>query len=399
MRIGIAYYGPYPQNRGIDQLAQALGRIGHEPEILARKPDDAARVNEYRKIPLIQVPRSGDDPFTSAPFPVNPYWINLIEEEARERQWEALFARETVLAYPALRAARRLGIPAYLDMRENLGAMYAHGPSRSLTDRLIRNRLLISSYESLTVPHFDGVFAVSEELKNWVVAAYKIDDRDVSVLGNYPSAQFLEEARQARKQVDKNHSDAVQIVHAGYVHESKGLQDIVRALAVLKKRKVRSLMFRVIGGGNNAGSYVESLKDLVANLGLEQVVKFEPYPESKKLAKKLAVCDVGVCSYLLNEFTHQTLPGKLFEYMALGLPILSSARRPVVRVLKGIGCGVVYHTRDPEEIADALQPLVEDPDLRREKGSLGIRAVRESYNEDTNVEVLRREIGRPTIYA
>lgn len=395
MRIGIVYYGPYPQNRGIEQLAHGLSRIGHEPYIISRLPESGKRTASFQGIPVIQLPRVDDQPLVEVPIPFNPYWIRAVESIVRERKIDALVARETPLSYPVLRAARRVGIPAFLDMRENMRAMYAAQPRESLIDRVMRSRVAVSAYEAWMVPKFDHIFAVSRELKQWAIENFDLQGERVSVLGNYPTDRFLGKAREARSEADRSHNDdPVQLIHAGYVLESKGIQDIIRALRRLVDEGVGPLRYRVVGGGTNAGSYVEPLKALTTDLGLESVVQFESYPPSDKLPRMLASCDIGVCSYHLNEFTHQTLPGKLFEFMAVGLPILSSARRPVVRVLEKEKCGVVYPSRDPQAIAETLRPLIEDVSFRRKMGKRGVKAIEDTYNASRNMRVLEETFGR-----
>ncbi|MCS4121622.1 glycosyltransferase [Salinibacter ruber] len=395
MRIGILYYGPYPQNRGIEQLAHALRCIGHEPYIVGRIPSSGKRVSAFQGFPVIQLPKENEQPLVEKPIPFNPYWLRAVESVAHERNLDALIARETPLAYPVLRAARRLDIPAFLDMRENMRAMYAKAPRRNPIKRLVRSRFIVGAYESWMVPKFDHILTVSQELKDWAIEEFGLVEGQVSVLGNYPTDQFLDGARQARKEATVSSDEGtVTLIHTGWVLESRGIQDVIRALRRLLDRGVGSIQFRIVGDGNNSGSYVGPLKELTADLGLEEVVQFEPYPSNGDLPGILAASDIGVCSYHLNEHTHQTLPGKLFEYMAVGLPVFSSARRPVVRILEKEQCGVVYSDRDPETIAETLRPLIENASLRQEMGQRGIEAIEGTYNESRYVEVLETVFGR-----
>ena len=107
------------------------------------------------------------------------------------------------------------------------------------------------------------------------------------------------------------------------------------------------------------------------------------------VADALAECHIGVCSYLLNEQTHQTLPGKLFEYMAVGLPILTSARKPVVRIVKDEQCGIIYDSREPKEIAQKIIKLVDNKNLMRKMGERSKTAISRRYNQQANMDVLK----------
>lgn len=124
--------------------------------------------------------------------------------------------------------------------------------------------------------------------------------------------------------------------------------------------------------------------DLVMN----DLIDFVPAVPPEKVYEELVECDLGICSYLLNEQAHLTLPGKLFEYMSVGLPVLSSARKPVVRILEKCGNGSIYHSRDPKEIAEKLKFFYESPSLRREMGEKSRNAILNEFNEDTNIKSL-----------
>ncbi|MCS3683880.1 glycosyltransferase involved in cell wall biosynthesis [Salinibacter ruber] len=346
---------------------------------------------------MIQLPREDEQPLYEKPIPFNPYWMRAVRSVAREHEFDALITRETPLSYPVLRAARRLGIPAFLDMRENMRAMYGKTPHRSLAKKIVRSRFVVGTYESWMVPKFDHIFTVSQELKDWTVKEFRLSESQVSVLGNYPNKQFLDKARRNRdKQNSRADNEPVELIHTGYVLESRGIQDIIRALRRLVDRGIGPFQFRIVGDITNPESYVGPLRELTAELELGEVVKFKPFVPPEDVPGELAASDIGVCSYYLNEHTHQTLPGKLFEYMAVGLPVLSSARRPVVRILEKENCGVVYHDRDPKTIAETLRPLIESASLRERMGKRGVEAIEATYNESHYVEVLETVFGRET---
>jgi glycosyltransferase involved in cell wall biosynthesis len=86
------------------------------------------------------------------------------------------------------------------------------------------------------------------------------------------------------------------------------------------------------------------------------------------------------------------MPGKLFEYMAVGLPVITSARKPVLRIVEQEKCGIVYDPPEPEIIAQTLIKMMENPRLLHEMGTRGRDAVLERYNQDINAAVLEKII-------
>jgi glycosyltransferase involved in cell wall biosynthesis len=73
-------------------------------------------------------------------------------------------------------------------------------------------------------------------------------------------------------------------------------------------------------------------------------------------------------------------PNKMFEYMSAGLPLIASDFPLWREIVEGNDCGVCVDPADPAAIAEAIDRLVENPDLARRMGENGQRAVHERYN-------------------
>ena len=74
------------------------------------------------------------------------------------------------------------------------------------------------------------------------------------------------------------------------------------------------------------------------------------------------------------------MPNKLAEYMLLGTPSVFS-NFPAYRQVAGTsGAGIAVDPTNPREIADAIQALIENPDLASAMGAAGQRAARQRFN-------------------
>ncbi|HET8777902.1 MAG TPA: glycosyltransferase, partial [Candidatus Limnocylindria bacterium] len=114
-----------------------------------------------------------------------------------------------------------------------------------------------------------------------------------------------------------------------------------------------------------------------------------PPVASSEVIDVAASADIGVSPIVPSCLNYRySLPNKLFQYMAAGLPVVASDFPQVREVVEGAGCGVVVDTRRPAEIARAINDVLADPDEARAMGERGRRAVQERFNWATSAQAL-----------
>lgn len=112
--------------------------------------------------------------------------------------------------------------------------------------------------------------------------------------------------------------------------------------------------------------------------------------EVRLLGNRLDVPDLLAAADLFVFPTlHENLSNALLEAMAHGLPVVASAVGGNVEVLRS-GGGRLVPARDPEALAGALSPLLDDPAERRQVGEVGRTVVAEGYSLDAMLGALDR---------
>jgi glycosyltransferase involved in cell wall biosynthesis len=176
------------------------------------------------------------------------------------------------------------------------------------------------------------------------------------------------------------------IVYLGGMSRMRGLLEVLDAFAVVAKKYPRWELCLV--GSYSPASFEKEMKDRVSALGLGANVKFipwVPYEEKERLSSQAAM---GVITYLPYSNNTSCLPNKLFDYMLVGLPVITSNFPLYREVVEPSHCGLIVDPARPEEIARAMEYLIEHPQEARQMGENGRRAVREQYNWEKESEKL-----------
>jgi glycosyltransferase involved in cell wall biosynthesis len=74
------------------------------------------------------------------------------------------------------------------------------------------------------------------------------------------------------------------------------------------------------------------------------------------------------------------LPVKMFEYMAAGLPVISSDIKLWKQIIDDANCGICVNPLEPKEIAEAINYIIDNPVEAQKMGENGKKAVLEKYN-------------------
>jgi len=390
IRVGFIYYHPYPENRGVQQVISLLNKLNIEVDIVALyirkdKLQDTISLNNYYGI--LNEPNKLREFYYKA-FPFYNNWVKKLTKLSQNRKWNLIFVRESLLANSCIVVGKKNNIPVILDMRENRPDMILSNSFGLKKIIAFMYSKIVKMFENKYLPKFKHIFTVSNELKDWTEKNYNIENKKVTILANYPNSQIISSSKKFRKSnyslINKN----LRLVFAGHVNYNRGLQYIIPALAIMNKKGLNTSL-HIIGNG----SYISKIKSLTNKYRLNKKVYFHNLIDPSKLMETLAQYDIGLTPYLINKHTSVTVPGKLFEYMAIGLPILSSPRMSVTKIIDKHNCGLYYETFAPEEIANKISILF-DQNVRENLGKAGINSIENIYNENTSLRLLKSVLAR-----
>jgi glycosyltransferase involved in cell wall biosynthesis len=159
---------------------------------------------------------------------------------------------------------------------------------------------------------------------------------------------------------------------------ANGLNAVLDATHVLKKRNVTAIKIALIGDGNQK----DKLKVRAAKDGLDNVLFYDPI-QKKKLREITGSIDVGM-QILANipAFYYGTSPNKFFDYISAGRPVLVNYPGWQAELVNKHQCGIAVPPDDPEKFADALMELSSSKDKRIQMGQNARKLAEKEFSRD-----------------
>jgi glycosyltransferase involved in cell wall biosynthesis len=210
----------------------------------------------------------------------------------------------------------------------------------------------------------DGVIAISAALRDYLIDTkpeleqhtwIEHDGVDLELVADSPIHPF-----EARRHLGLP-VEGFLVVYTGRVNEEKGAGVMLDAAELLRDRAVHFLLVGKV--------YGEALNRRAADL---ENVTMTGFVRPSRVPTYLAAADVLVLPST-DELPYAafTSPLKLFEYMAARRPIVASDLPVFHEVIRDGDNALLYPRANPAALAQAVQRLAEDPELR---SSLGDRS-------------------------
>ena len=117
-------------------------------------------------------------------------------------------------------------------------------------------------------------------------------------------------------------------------------------------------------------------------------VEFVGFVNRKEMASILARSKAGLVTLHPTVNYIDSLPVKMFEYMASGIPVISSNFELWKTIVEGSQCGICVDPKNISEITNAIKSIFNNDELSKQMGENGRRAVVEKYNWDLEKKTL-----------
>ena len=146
----------------------------------------------------------------------------------------------------------------------------------------------------------------------------------IGVVMNSPDGDIFP-YRAARSYPLRKSGEPVVLIYHGSLVERNGLELAVEALALIHE-SIPTVELRVYG---RSTPYLEQVMEKARGLGLDGKVHYLGPKTLEELVHEIESADVGVIPNQRNTFTDINTPTRIFEYLALGKPVIAPSTQGI----------------------------------------------------------------------
>ena len=338
-----------------------LSRAGYDVTLVAAH-DGPVGPHPVR---VVTVPRGGNRA-------VRMTWTAFRVFLAALRERAAVYHMHDPELLPWGQVLRLLGKRVIFDMHENRAVdsnskEWRHPKLGRLVSGLF-NRL-----EPLLLSGISVVFAEDSYQAHYPVVKRWVAIRNLPLLGDLLAIR------------ESKHSTFT-LGYMGAISTDRGSEVTLRAMRILKDRG-HDVSFDCIGPISE--SHRVEVETLAKELGVDRIT-LPGFIEAREGWRRMARCHVGLAVLRARPNYVESYPTKLFEYMALGLPVAVSDFPLYRSVLADAPGGAFVDPNDPVQLADVIERVIRDPASAEKAAARNRAIVQERFSWATEGEKLVR---------
>jgi glycosyltransferase involved in cell wall biosynthesis len=229
---------------------------------------------------------------------------------------------------------------------------------------------LTHAVETFAARRIDAVVAVNEHM----AAGFRRRGARAVAIYNFPPREYF--GLDGPPSPAPAPGPSPSIVYLGLLSPDRGLATVYEASRRLRAANPAACVY-VIGRVEWAGLPASVPRD--ARAWTKAGVEFAGSVPAEAVPAALAEMSVGWIPFHDTANNRRSVPLKLLEYMAAGLPVVASDIGYLSTIVRESGCGLLASAGDAAAHAEALIALMRDPERARQMGDAGRAAVRERF--------------------
>jgi glycosyltransferase involved in cell wall biosynthesis len=365
-RAAMVVFSRYPSDPRPRRAAKALLEEGMRVDLICEGEKGSPKLELSGRLEIIRIPvehrRGGVLSYFYQYFAFTLFSATVLAWRSLRKRYDLVYVHNMpdVLVMSAL-IPKWFGAKVILDqhdpMPELMKTIFGLN-EKSLGIRLIRH------LEKWSIAQANFVITVNAACKRLISKRSCLPEK-IGVVMNAPDEEIFP-FREAKSYPARTPDSPFVVMYHGSLVQRNGADLLVDTLASLRK-VIPAIELRIYGRSN---SYFEQVLEKARSLDLLSCIRYMGSKTLEELVQEIEACDVGIIPNHRNEFTNINIPTRIFEYLALGKPVVAP-QTPGIQDYFGPDSLFFFEAGNVKALAQRILEVYSHPELAVETAERG----------------------------
>lgn len=228
----------------------------------------------------------------------------------------------------------------------------------------------------------DGILTVSPRKVELLKKKSKVDSNKLYLVSNGFDVDFLEQEVDVdfSSEFISNKGD-INILYFGNIGIAQDLKPMVKSL---KELKHKNIVFHVLGDGNK----LQELKEFAEEINFNNIVYYGKRRGSA-VYTALKHADISYVS-LGSDLLIDSIPTKLYEAIAMGVPVLLTASGDSADLVNASQIGVTLPVSEIDDLPKTIELMIDNLDEYRDNKEFALNYIIENFSRSEITDKLEK---------
>ena len=287
----------------------------------------------------------------------------------------------------AVEYGKKHAVPVVIDVRDKWPDIFFDLFPKSLHSLVQFGALPMVRENTRVLRDANAIFSMSDDCLNWGLKSAgrgRESNDKVFPLAYCRREASMEEVDAAMIKFRKLGIDPSKRIcwYIGTLGKRYDVPTIVEAARAMQESSDEGVQFVISGDGDQA----ENLKRMAS--GLKNVF-FTGWVQTPEITALMDIADVGIVA--IND-TLPTLPNKLFEYFAAGIPVVSCVVGEAEKLIRQEQCGIRYEMNNAHSLKKSLDEILGNEEMLSEYGRNALKLYCERYSSEVVYKAMANKL-------
>jgi glycosyltransferase involved in cell wall biosynthesis len=357
-RVAMVTFSPYPYDPRPRRAVDALVNEGASIDLVCLGSDNQPSREALHSVNVLRVPLKHDRrgkfayAYRYATFIATSSVIFALRSLARRYDLVYVHNMPDILVLSSL-IPKALGAKVVLDLHDPMPELMMTIFNADKDSRSVR---ILRLLEKWSLTRSNGVLTVNLTCKR-IFSSRSCPAEKITVVMNSPDGKIFQFRAPRPEAVINRASDSrFVIMYHGSLVERNGLDIAVEALARIRPT-FPAAELRIYG---LATPFLERVMDTARRKGLHEATRYLGPKRLEELVVEIENSDVGVIPNHRNAFTEINTPTRIFEYLAVGKPVIAPSTRGIQDYFNNKSM-LFFEPGNPAELARQIEFVFSHP--------------------------------------